>query len=432
MAFVASSGSVQSLSRPNYRAPQRIALSSTFSADYHQIWKSQGSVRMVVTFLARNIAQLGLPMYQRKGDADRTRLQDHPLAMLLRQPNPWTTRYRFINALVHDFAIHDVAYFLKIKVDGSPTGLVRLPPMLVTPKGDNWLTPDEFEVAGSKSRKRYPADQVVYFRGYGGGDGIDDAGVSPLESLRQTLREEWTGSQMREQIMRNGARVSGYLERPASTSQWSKEARDRFRESWRSQYEGDGASQAGGTPILEDGMTFKPSSQTAKDLQYVEGRKLTREEVAAAYFIPPPMVGILDKASFSNITEQHKMLYQDTLGPWLSMIQDEIALQLIPDFEPSNPHDFYVEFNLREKLTGSFEERAASIQTSVGAPWMTRNEARALDNRPPIEGGDELVQPLNVTQNGDQNPIPAEDGSKPAITPTEDDEPPADEDEQED
>lgn len=418
MAFVASSGSVQSLSRPNYRAPQRIALSSTFSADYHQIWRTQGSVRMVVTFLARNIAQLGLPMYQRNGDADRKRLQDHPLAALLRRPNPWTTGYRFRNALVHDFAIHDVAYLLKLKVDGSTAGLVRLPPMLVTPKGDNWLTPEEFEVAGSKERKRYPADQVVYFRGYGGGDGVDDAGVSPLESLRQTLREEWTGSAMREQIMRNGARTSGYLERPKGAPEWKDATRDRFRAQWRAQYVGDAGAEAGGTPILEDGMTFKEASQTAKDLQYVEGRKLTREEVAAAYFIPPPMVGILDKASFSNITEQHKMLYQDTLGPWLTMIQDEMALQLIPDFEGANPDQFYVEFNLREKLTGSFEQRASSMQTSIGAPWMTVNEGRALDNRPPIDGGDELVRPLNVTQNGDQNPIPAEGAPDPAMTPT--------------
>jgi HK97 family phage portal protein len=372
---------------------------------------------MVVTFLARNIAQLGLPLYQRNGDADRERLQDHPLARLLRQPNPWTTRYRFINARVHDFAIHDVAYLLKTKVDGSTVGLVRLPPMLVTPKGDNWLTPEEFEVAGTKSRKRYPADQVVYFRGYGGGDGIDDSGVSPLESLRQTLREEWTGSQMREQIMRNGARVSGYLERPAG-AQWSDGARDRFRTQWRAQYVGDGGAEAGGTPILEDGMTFKPSSQTAKDLQYVEGRKLTREEVAAAYFIPPPMVGILDKATFSNITEQRKMLYTDALGPWLTMIQDEISLQLIPDFEPANPQDFYVEFNLREKLTGDFVTRQDAITKAVGGPTMTVNEARALDNRPPIEGGDELIRPLNVTQNGDQNPIPAEAAPTPDMTPT--------------
>jgi phage portal protein BeeE len=118
-------------------------LSSTLAMEYAEIWRTQDAVRTVVTFLARNIAQLGLPMYERKGDTERERLNDHPLARLLSKPNPWTTRYRCINALVHDFAIYDNAYWLKTKVDdaGVPVGVVRLPPRMVTPKGDNWLTP---------------------------------------------------------------------------------------------------------------------------------------------------------------------------------------------------------------------------------------------------------------------------------------------------
>ena len=402
MAFVASAGSVRSLSRQTISMPSRIALSSTYTADYAEIWRTQESVRTVVSFLARNIAQLGLALYERVGDSDRQRINDSPLAQLLRQPNPWTTRYRFIQSLVCDFAIYDNAYWLKVVEDGRRS-LFRIPPTLITPAGDDWLTPSAFEVRGNRGTRTYPASDVVYFRGYG----LErDAGISPLEALRRTLREEWTGSEMREQIMRNGARMSGYLVRPQDAPDWSEAARDRFKRSWQSQYTGNGPG-AGGTPILEDGMTFTPVSQTAKDLQYIEARKLTREEVAAAYFVPPPMVGILDNATFSNITEQHKMLYQDTLGPWLTMITEEIELQLISDYE-TDPAKFYVEFNLREKLTGSFEERADAIQKSVGGPTMTVNEARALDNRPPVEGGDVLIRPLNVTQNGDQDPIPAE------------------------
>ena len=161
-------------------------------------------------------------------------------------------------------------------------------------------------------------------------------------------------------------------------------------------------------------MQFKPVSQTARDLQYIESRKLTREEVAAAYFVPPPMIGILDNATFSNITVQQRMLYTETLGPWLSMIQEEIELQLLKDFEPE-PKRFYVEFNLREKLSGAFEERADAIAKAVGGPTMTINEARALDNRPPIDGGDELIRPLNVTQNGNPDPIPAAPADQPQV-----------------
>lgn len=408
MAFVASAGSVRSLSRSRISTPTRIQLSSTYSADYAEIWRTQESVRTVVSFLARNIAQLGLHMYERVGESDRRRVQDHPLATMLRKPNPWTSRYRFIQALVCDFAIYDNAYLLKTRVDAETNALVRIPPTLIVPDGTDWLTPSAFKVSGNQGIKVYPADQVVYFRGYG----LEkDAGISPLEALRRTLREEWTGSEMREQIMRNGARMSGYLTRPKDAPDWSDNARDRFKNSWQSQYSGSGPG-AGGTPILEDGMTFTPVSQTARDLQYIEGRKLTREEVAAAYFVPPPMVGILDNATFSNITEQHKMLYQDTLGPWLTMITEEIELQLLYELEP-NPDRFYLEFNLREKLTGSFEERADAIQKAVGGPTMTINEARALDNRPPIDGGDAIIMPLNVTQNGNPDPIPAAPADQP-------------------
>jgi HK97 family phage portal protein len=412
VAFVASAGSVQALSRStrvSFATPSRIQLSSTYYVDYAEIYRSQESVRTVVSFLARNVAQLGLHMFERVGDDDRRRMSDHPMALMLKQPNPWTTKYRFIQALVCDFAIYDRAYWLKTRITSESNGLVRIPPQIVTPEGDNWLTPNGFKVDGTSGTRIYKADEVIYFRGYG----LDkDIGISPLEALRRTLREEYAAGEMREQVMRNGARMSGYLERPKDAPEWSDTARDRFKRNWQAQYSGAGPG-AGGTPILEDGMQFKPVSQTARDLQYIESRKLTREEVAAAYFVPPPMIGILDHATFSNITVQQRMLYTETLGPWLSMIQEEIELQLLKDFEPE-PRRFYVEFNLREKLSGAFEERADAIAKAVGGPTMTINEARALDNRPPIDGGDELIRPLNVTQNGNQDPIPAAPADQPA------------------
>lgn len=420
MAFVSAAGQVQSMSRPQFTAPARVQLSAGLSMDYLQIYRTQPAVRTVIAFLARNIAHIGVHVFERKGDSDRARVIDHPLAKLLARPNPWTTQYRFLDALATDFFIFDTAYWLKSKAaDGTPA-LTRIPPSMVTPKGDNWLTPDAFEVKGSKATRLVPADQMLYFRGYGGDS---DVGISPIESLRQSLRESWAGQEMREQIMNNGARSSGYLERPDSAPPWTTTAKDTFRREWRSQYVGSGGSEAGGTPILEDGMKFVEASQTAKDLQYVEGRRLSREEVASAYFVSPPMVGILDKATFSNIVELHKMLYQDTLGPPLAMIEDEIALQLVPEWDKTGK--LYAEFNIREKLTASFEERSSSLQTAVGSPWLTVNEARALDNRSPLDGGDELVRPLNVTQNGDDNPVPA----APAITPDPADDEPADNEE---
>ena len=398
MAFVVTQGALQGLSRPAALPVAKLKLAADYSADYAAIWRTQGAVRTVVDFLGRNIASLGIHQFKRVSDTDRQRVTDSGLIQLINQPNPGTTRYRLFDALVRDYGIYDRAYWLKMKGEGRPY-LLRLPPSRVTPVGDSWLWPEAFEFTGSKGKKTFKAEDVVHFRGYSP-DG-DLGGQPPIEALRSVLAEEYEASRMRENTLRNGARVSGYLERPVGAPAWSEGAADRFTNSWRAQYSGNGA-QAGGTPILEDGMKFVSASQTAEQLQYVEARKLTREEVAAAFFIPPPMVGILDHATFSNVKEQHKHLYQDTLGPWLAMIAQELILQLLPDF-PDAEGD-YLEFNMAEKLRGDFAEQAAQVQTSVGGPWMTRNEARALNNLPAIEGGDELIVPLNVVEGGQASP----------------------------
>jgi HK97 family phage portal protein len=375
----------------------RLKLADDFTADYGAIWRTQGAVRTVVDFLGRNIASLGLHQFRRISDTDRERVTDSGLIALLNRPNPATTRYRLLDALVRDFGIYDRAYWLKVKAKDRPW-LLRLPPAQVSPVGGTFW-PEAYEFDGGRGKRIIPADQIVHFRGYSP-DG-DLAGAPPIEALRRVLAEEYEAGRMRENTLRNGARVSGYLERPVGAPAWSDTAADRFRTSWRAQYAG-GGPESGGTPILEDGMKFVAASQTAEQLQYVEARKLTREEVAAAFFIPPTMVGVMDSATFSNIREQHKHLYQDTLGPWLSMIAEELSLQLLPDFPDAA--GTYLEFNLAEKLRGSFEEQAAQIQTSVGGPWMTRNEARALNNLPAVDGGDELIVPLNVITGGQASP----------------------------
>lgn len=395
MAYVLSEGSLAQLSgfdKP--RAPRITLGTETFA--YGALWAAQPQMRTVVDFIARNVAQIGLHVFRRVSDTDRERVTDHPLAALIKRPNPRTTRYRMIDALVHDIGIYDVACFAKVRAADASMSLLRLPPAKLEPVGTSWLDLDGVKLRGTRGSKEFGLDEVVIFRGY---SPEGSWGTPPAETLRQTLLEEWNAGEYRRQMWRNGARFPGTIERPAG-QQWSPRAREDFRADWAGLYTGDGPG-VGGTPILEDGMKFVPSGVTPQQAEYVSARKLTREEVAAAYHVPLPMVGILDHATFSNIKEQHQQLYQDCLGPWLTMIQEELALQLIPDFEDSS---LYVEFNLAEKMKGSFEDQAAQLQTAVGGPWLTRNEARARQNLPQIAGGDELIVPLNVITGGQASP----------------------------
>jgi HK97 family phage portal protein len=401
MSVVMSAGQLASIQRSWWPVNSYGSLRfyNDYNYDYATIYRAQPNVRTCVDFLARNIAQLGLHVFRRISDTDRQRLTDHPLVQVIACPLPpvfKVTRYRLIEALVSDLATYFNAYWLKVRREGASLGLLRIPPQFVQVSGG--LVPTEYKIVLSGwERKIEPAD-IVHFRGYNAESAI--VGLSPLETLRRILAEEHAAGDYREYFWKNAARMAGIIERPASAPEWSRPARKRFRTEFEALY--SGTESSGRTAILEDGMTWKNASFNAQESEYLGARKLGREECARAYHIPLPMVGILDHATFSNIREQHKQLYQDALGPWLRMIEEDIALQLLPDFEDTD--GVYVEFNIDEKMRGDFDEQTQAYQSAVGAPWMTRNEARARQNLPSVPGGDALVTPLNVLTGAQASP----------------------------
>ncbi|MEL3944868.1 phage portal protein [Streptomyces sp. LNU-CPARS28] len=393
MSFVVSSGKL-SVTGAGVTTAYTPALLPPVPWEYAAIWRTQPQVRTVVGFLARNIAQLGIHTFRRLSDTDRERLTDHPLARLLADPLPRVTTYRLIERLVADVATYDNAYQIKLKLDGQ-LRLLPVPPTLIRPYGGNWIAPSHYETAGGRD---FGVDEVVHIHGYQPESLA--VGCSPMEALRDLLLEEREATKHRAAMWKSGARMTGVITRPADAD-WNPEERRRFRAMWQTFAQGGGAE--GSTPVLEDGMQYNSVSFSPEQAQYIEARKLTREEVAAAFFIPPPLVGILDHATFSNIKEQHTHLYQDTLGPWLTMLQQEIAAQILPDL-PGDNAGVYCEFNIAEKMRGDFESQAAAASTATGGPWMTRNEQRARFNLPAIEGGDELITPMNVTAGGLASP----------------------------
>lgn len=418
MAVVQSAGQIVAIDRAPWPVPvgSGVSLYDGLFRDYSLIYRSQPAVRTVVAFLARNVAHLGLHLYERVSDVDRVRVTDSELARVLEQPNPFDTRFRFIDGVVHDLGIFGNAYGVKMR-QGTAFGLVRVPSKRVQVIGTNWIQPEAYRLTGNQGTKDLAPEQIVHFRFYHPDD--PRIGLPPLETLRQMLAEEFAAGQWREQFWNNAARQSGYIKRPPKSAttgvpKWSDEARTRFKEDWRASWSGEGPD-AGGTPVLEDGMEYIAAGFSPEQAQYVESRRLGREEVAAAYFVAPPMVGILDHATLANVEEYHKQLYQDTLGPWLAMIEGDLELQLFPDFGVASPR-FYAEFNLAEKLKGSFEEQADSLAKLAGAPILGRNEGRARLNLPTIDDPafDRPVTPFNVLVGPSGNTTPQNPDTEPA------------------
>lgn len=356
------------------------------------VWRTQPSVRKVIDFIARELASIPLHAYERVADEDRRRVRDRPIARLVARPSRarGMTAFRFWHSTLADWMIYDRWAALKV-TDGGEMELRRIPA-----RRFRFVTDGLEQVTGLRvwradgTTKVYDPSAFVFDTGYGGHGG----GTSPMTTIAHLLQEQAEAVAYRRQVWANGARVPMVITRPIA---WKNdEARERFTNSWRN-FTRDGG-RSGGTPVLEDGMDVKKveafNPQEAQDL---EGRRLTDIEVAAFFHIAPELVGAR-QGNYSNVDAFRQMLYGPSLGPYAEAWQQAVDVGVTEDLEPTGR--IYVEVNLQSKLRGSFIEQAQVLQSSVGAPWMLRNEARARMNMPAIDGGDEVVTPLNVLIGG--------------------------------
>lgn len=380
------------------------------------LYASQANLHAVVSFLADSIAQLPLKVFVRDGETDRKRDRDSAVAKLLWKPNNDQTAYEFWNAVMIEYLLYGTAILWHLPDPAAESGhQLRLIPR-------DWITDSDSETAyamdsvtvkarGSAPAVKIPRADFVQFRMYSPGSPGSYQG--PIASLKQTLVEQIQADKFRTQIWKSSGRFNAYITRPKDVAPWDDETKkrwvDAFREGW-----GASGGSAGKMPLLEDGMEIKPYQFNAKDAQYAETKQLSREDVAAAYHVNPSLIWHTTTQTYASARDNARALYADCLGPTIQMLQQRINSFLLP-MVGATPNT-YVVFDLQEKLKGSFEERAAILQAAVGGPYMTRNEARADNDLPPIDGGDELIVPMNVN-NGITNPAveeeaPAEEPEK--------------------
>lgn len=376
-----------------------------------EMYRKQPALRAVISFIADNVADVPIKCYVRRGDSDRPRDTTSPLAQLLSCPSPSMTQYEYIRAVVSDVALYENALGVIVPSadDRSPSGYIlkHIPwSWVIANKTLDGFEPSSFDVANpyTGGRTTFDAEDCIHYYSYdplGGMSVASDEG-SRIEALREVLYEQISAWNFRNSVWRNGGRVTQYLTRPANAPSWDPKDRVRFAKSWKERFAGENGTDTGGTPLLEDGMELKAVPFNARESQFVEATRLTREDVAAVYHINPSVIWHTESQTYASSKDNARALYSEALSPIFTMIQQRHNAVLVPKLGLDS--SYYCEFDISSKLAASFEEQASVLQSSVGGPFMLRNEARARMNMPAIEGGDELIVPLNVVEGGLASP----------------------------
>ncbi len=351
-----------------------------------------------ISVLANTIGALPWGIYERQPDGSRRRSTDHPLNAVLNRPNPETTDVEFFTQLVWDIAPCG-NFFAEVVLgaNGQVAEIRRQDPQTVTVErlADRSRV---YEFASDNgTRRRLGEDAVWHIRDFPHlQNGL--IGSSRIVTGREAIGAALAVQDYAARFFRNDATPPFVLSHP---NQFKDDvSRTNFRTAIKRWWGGVNRHSPG---ILEWGIKLERVGINNDEAQFLETKKEAAVECARLWRIPPHKVGILDKATFSNIEQQALEFVTDTLLPWLRLIEKSIARELILDDDR-----FFFEFNVAGLLRGDLKARYEAYAAGRQWGWLSVNDIRKLENMNPIAGGDRYLQPLNMVPAGGGSPRPRE------------------------
>jgi hypothetical protein len=161
---------------------------------------------------------------------------------------------------------------------------------------------------------------------------------------------------------------------------------------------------------------------TGVDAQHLETRRPQTDEVCRAFRVFPHMIGHAERSATYASAEQFFMAHVvHSLAPWVERFEQTAECDLIDDETDQGDFEVVAKMSLQSMMRGDAKARADFYASAIVNGWMTRAEARDLEDLPTLPGLDVPLQPLNMARQGWTGADPAEAerqgsnaGSKPA------------------
>jgi HK97 family phage portal protein len=366
--------------------------------------------------IANSIARLDWQVLRETSDG---KIADtaHPLYNLLNyEPNEDMTALQFREVMLTNCLLAGNAYaYIQRDATGRAVALEPIRPDYVAIYRDGQNQP-YYQVWSGKYQGPDAEKASRRFRGYDmfhlvGPSFEGVLGTPPIHLMRDLIGLELEITQYITRFIANNAVPAGTLKMPGRLS---PEASKRLREAWQAAH--GGASRAGRVAVLEDGMEYKPITGTMKDNDLIEMRKFCRTQIAAMFGVPAHKVGDADAVSWGSSEQADSEFVKHTLAGWATRLEQEASRKLIQRNEPWCTRISFDSL-LRADMSTRFQAYANAITNGI----LTVNEARALEGRPAVEGGDKIRVPLNTASPTGEPDEPA--GGPEPVAPSEDLEP---------
>ena len=256
----------------------------------------------------------------------------------------------------------------------------------------------EVRMETSQNYIPFDADEVLHFKFMSPTN--DFYGLSPLTALLLSLDTDLYERHWNRKFFENGAVPPGVLIVPTTMSRedFLKRKEEFHKEYGGLENRGKVIVLQGGGGDGKQGATYTPFPSQHKDLEFVEGLRMTRDEVLSLYGVPPVIVGVHLPTSQSSsrspgVQDQKRMFWQDTIKPKHALKVSVWNKHF--DYDPENGDHLAYQYTDIEDLAPDYEKlgRAAYECIRTG---MTVGEVRQhIYQLPPVPEG-QIYLPSNL------------------------------------
>lgn len=361
----------------------------TTEAAVNEGYKASIWVYAAINKKAKAAASVPWYVYKRNSQGEYEQQRNHPLQILIDKPNPFTSRNNLIERCIMQLELAGNSLYKMSMIGGVPVELWNIGPDGMRPLPDKQEFIKEYEYTPKSGAKvKMPANEILHVM-Y-----VDPAnpfwGVAPLQVAARTVDTDIEAVNWNKVSLQNRAVTDGIfsIPQPLTTPQYNE-----LRQQIREQHQG--AANARTPWILGGGAQWQQMSLSPADMDFIAGRQMTREEICAIFSVPPPIVGILDKANYSNMQEARRVFWLDTIIPLLDDLKESFNRALTPYFGD----DIELDYDLTnvEALAENVNDKidAAGKLFSMGVPFNTINQRLDL-GFDEIEGGDTGFLPASL------------------------------------
>lgn len=337
----------------------------------------------------------------------------HPLARLVKAPNPEDDEYSFWEWTLLDMYLTGNAIWEKVRnVHGEVVEIWRLEPerVAVFPDPLRIVSHYLYEVGGVWYR--IPRRNILHWRFFNPGpDPLDRYfGLSPIIAAWRSLMTDNEMTDFTKVTLQNLAVPAIVIEAQQKVDDGFAQ---RFRQTWKERY---GKANRGDVAILQQGMTAKALGMNMEQLSFTVLREIMETRVLMTIGGAPLLYLLgthagMQRAIYNNYSEARDALAEDVIGPLWARFGSTMTRFMLPEFDKSGRLRAF--FNT-SRVIAIEERRMDRIEKAVQATvsgTLTRDEGRSLAGYAALGKGkqDELYVPITV------NRVQVEDGEIEAL-----------------